>query len=87
MSRHEVDKTEEARKWVFGWDQPLMSFYLQVHHLDAPEDHPDRILILGADKDTMMHNLDDLVREARKHDLVLPSQVRAQLYAEKIDGR
>jgi hypothetical protein len=53
MSRHVVVNKQATRKWVFGWDQPLQSFYLQVHDLTLPED--ERIVVwLGADKDTII---------------------------------
>lgn len=85
MSRHVVDKTEDARKYVFGWDQSLQSYFLQVHHLDAPED--DQIQVwLGADKDTQLYELEDFIREARKHGLTVNHDLRRQLYKDRDEG-
>jgi hypothetical protein len=70
---------------VFGWDQPLQSFYLQVHDPGLPED--DRIVIwLGADKDTAMYEVEDLVQAAMKQGLAIDHSYRIVLYREKDDG-
>lgn len=85
MSRHEVLSEDGSRQWVFGWDQPLMSFFLQVHHLDAPEDE-QVVARLGASAETQMYEVEDLVREARKHDLEIGHKMQVELYREKDDG-
>lgn len=85
MSRHEVLSEDGSRKWVFGWDQPLMSFFLQVHHLDAPEDEQVRHRFGTAD--SQMYEVEDLVTKAREHGLEIPYATRVQLYGEKDDGR
>lgn len=84
MSQHIV--TDQELKFVFGWDQPLMSFYLQVHNTTRAED--DQIIArLGDTKDTEMYEVEDLVREAQKHGLYIEHPMRVTLYGEKDDGR
>jgi hypothetical protein len=83
VSQHVV--VQEEKKFVFGWDQPLMSFFLQVHDTTRPED--DQIVAwLGADRDTTMYEVGDLVREARKRGLLIEHPMRVQLYREKDEG-
>lgn len=83
MSQHIV--VREEKKYVFGWDQPLMSFYLQVH--DTTRDEDDQIIVwLGANKDTKMYEVQDLVSAAAKNGLLLDHSQRVKLYREKDDG-
>lgn len=84
MSQHIV--TQEEMKFVFGWDQPLMSFYLQVHNTTRAEDE-QIIAWLGADRESTMYEVADLVRAAKKHGLLIDHAMRVQLYGEKDDGR
>lgn len=84
MSRHVV-QNKKGIKWVFGWDQPLQSFYLQVHDLSLPED--ERIVTwLGADAKTEMYEVDHLVQAAMEHGLAIDHSYRDVLYGEKDDG-
>ena len=84
MSQHKV--VREEKTYVFGWDQPLQSFYLQVHDTTRSED--DQIIVwLGADKDSRMYEVQDLVSAAAKHGLLVNREMRATLYGEKDDGR
>ena len=70
---------------MFGWDQPLQSFYLQVHDPSLLEDN--RIVTwLGADKDTIMYEVEDLFQAARKHGLAIDHSYRDVLYREKDEG-
>lgn len=86
MSQHELITQDGSRKVVFGWDQPLQSFFLQVHHLDAPED--DQIKVsLGADPATTMYEVEDLVAEAMGAGIDIPYRLQVELYGEKDDGR
>lgn len=88
MSRHEVDSEDGSRKWVFGWDQPLQSFFLQVHHLDAPEDHEDRCrYVAGASSDTTLYEVEELVALTKKNGLYIPLETQTDLYLEKDEGR
>lgn len=90
MSQHIVLHSHADRKWVFGWDQMLQSFFLQVHDLTRHEDdeeNPRIIAWLGADKDTTMYEVEDLVREAKKNGLDIPHEAQVVLYGEKDDGR
>jgi hypothetical protein len=74
-----------TKKWVFGWDQPLQSFYLQVHDLSLPEEK--RIVTwLGADAQTQMYEVEHLVQAAMEHGLAIDHRYRAMLYREKDDG-
>lgn len=84
MSQHVVK--QEEMKFVFGWDQPLMSFYLQVHNTARAEDE-QIVAWLGADRETTMYEVADLVHAARKYDLLIDHAMRVQLYGEKDDGR
>lgn len=85
MSRHIVELNE--KKYVFGWDQMLQSFFLQVHDLIKDEDAEDRIPVwLGADKDSQMYEVEDLVREAQRYGLVIDHQTQTTLWGEKDNG-
>lgn len=83
MSQHVV--VQEERKFVFGWDQPLMSFYLQVHDTTRAEDE-QIVAWFGADQDTEMYEVEDLFTVAKKEGLFLDHQMRVKLYGEKDDG-
>lgn len=83
MSQHVV--VQEEKKFVFGWDQPLMSFYLQVHDTTRAEDE-QIVAWFGADQDTEMYEVEDLFTVAKKEGLFLDHQMRVKLYGEKDDG-
>lgn len=90
MSQHIVLHSHKDRKWVFGWDQMLQSFFLQVHDLTCHEDdeqNPRIIAWLGASPETTMYEVEDLVREAKKNGLEIPYEAQVALYGEKDDGR
>jgi hypothetical protein len=83
MSQHIVQ--EERFKFVFGWDQPLMSFYFQKH--DPSRDEDDQIVVwLGATADTKLYEVEDLVRVAKKNGLYINHSTRVKLYGERDDG-
>lgn len=83
MSQHIVH--DERYKYVFGWDQPLQSFYLQKHDSSRAED--EQIVVwLGATADTKMYEVEDLAHAAYKHGLKIDHPMRVQLYGEKDDG-
>jgi hypothetical protein len=83
MSQHIVQ--EERFKFVFGWDQPLMSFYFQKH--DPSRDEDDQIVVwLGATADTKLYEVEDLVRVAKKNGLYINHSMRVKLYGERDDG-
>jgi hypothetical protein len=76
---------DKDTKYVFGWDQPLRSFFLQIHDLTLPED--DRITTwLGASQDTIMYETDDLVLAAHKRGYDIPYETRVKLYGDKDAG-
>jgi hypothetical protein len=85
VSRHVVVNKQGTKKWVFGWDQPLMSFYLQVHDLTLPADEQITDW-LGADRQSIMYEVEDLIRAAKDHGLAIDSSYRPVLYKEKDDG-
>lgn len=83
VSQHIV--VDQQMKYVFGWDQPLISFYLQVHDLTRPEN--DQIIVwLGSEATTTMYEVEDLVRAAAKNGLIIGHNTQRQLYAEKDNG-
>lgn len=79
MSRHIV--SHENTTWVFGWDQMLMSFFLQVHDNDLPEEENPVVWLM---KD--MYEVEDLVQAAKKEGLTIGTSHRTLLYGEKDDG-
>lgn len=85
MSQHILELNE--KKYVFGWDHMLMSFFLQVHDLTKDEDDEDRIPVwLGATQDTQMHEVEDLVRAAQRYGLHIDHQKQVELWGEKDVG-
>jgi len=74
-------------KFVFGWDQPLQSFFFQVHDGFIADEDSNPIIWVGATQDTKMYEVEDLVREAQKHGLVIDHATQVKLYGEKDDGR
>jgi hypothetical protein len=85
MSQHK-DTDETGRyTFVYGWDQPLQSFYFQKHDNTLPED--DQIIVwLGATADTRMYEVETLAHFASKHGLHIYHEIRVKLYGEKDDG-
>lgn len=85
VSRHEAKVEEDRYTCVYGWDQPLQSFYFQKHDHTRSED--EQIIVwLGATADTRMYEVEDLVREAKKYGLYISHDERVKLYGEKDDG-
>lgn len=84
MSQHIV--LSNKGKWVFGWDQPLQSFYLQVHDDQPSKELNNIVLWLGADKDSIMYEVEDLVMEARRTGLTITPEMQTVLYRDKDDG-
>lgn len=84
MSQHIV--VQEEKKFVFGWDQPLMSFYLQVHDMTRDED--DQIVTwLGTMPGFKLYEVEDLVRSASKNGLEISLETQSDLYVEKDEGK
>lgn len=83
MSQHVV--VDGDKKFVFGWDQPLQSYFLQVH--DTTRSEEEQIVAwLGADLATVMYEVGDLARAARAWGLLIDHPMRVTLYGEKDDG-
>jgi len=74
-------------KFMFGWDQPLMSFYLQVHDAFVKDADANPVVWLGATADTKMYEVEDLVKAAKKHGLEIDRTMQMTLYGDKDDGR
>lgn len=84
MSQHVVE--DDKVKWMFGWDQPLMSFYLQKHEKNLDSDE-NPVLWLGALPNTQMYEVSDLTIAAKKHGLKIPYRTQVVLYGDKDEGR
>lgn len=87
MSQHVIE-TDELR-WVFGWDQTLMTFFLQKHEKELNDSDPDRnpVIWLGADRHTKMYEVEELVTNARQLGLKLPYKALVALFEDKDEGR
>ncbi len=83
MSRHEI--TNDKGTWIFGWDQPLMTFFLQLRDGDLPEEE-NPVIWLGTEP-RQIYEVTDLVADAGRNGLVIDQQMQATLYADKDDGR
>lgn len=83
MSRHEL--INDKGRWVFGWDQPLMSFFLQLHNPCLSE-KKNPVIWLGATAKTSMYEVEDLVRAATKYGLPITPELQVKLYGEKDNG-
>ena len=85
MSRHEV--IDGNHKLVFGWDQMLYSFFLQVHEMDLSEEE-NPVIWLGADSSSIMYEVEDLVRMTHKYTAYsIPINLRGILNSDKDEGR
>lgn len=83
MSRHKIDT--EYYTWIVGWDQPLMTFFLQRFDKgDAENNTPD--IWLGGTAETKMYEVEDVVRAGAKHGLTIPYSMEVILYGNKDDG-
>lgn len=78
---------DDKVRWVFGWDQPLMSFFLQKHDkaIEDPDDNP--VVWIGATELTRMCEVDALVRAAKRHDLIIPYAMQVALFRDQDEGR
>jgi hypothetical protein len=83
VSQHIVET--EKGKVVFGWDQPLMTFYFQVHDGDVSED--DNPVVWLGTKPQEIYEVEDLVRVAKRNGFYISHETRVKLYGEKDDGR
>lgn len=82
MSVHIID--DGKFHYVFGWDHPLQSFFLQKQDHSRPTDN--QIVDWLTPPIITMYEVEDLVREARKIGLHIDSQLQTRLYGEKDDG-
>lgn len=72
---------QEEKKYVFGWDQPLQTFFLQVHDLTRAED--EQIVEWLGGRPYEMYEVEQLARMANRHGLDISYEKRVDLYAEK----
>lgn len=77
---------QEKKKFVYGWDPPLQTFFLQVHDLTQPEDE-QIVMWLGVDAKTTLYEVEDLVKAANKEGLDLGLTMSTILYTDKDEGR
>ena len=78
MSRHIVEN--QVGKFVFGWDPPLMAFYLQLHSPSVSRDENPIVWL------TRVHTIDELFRHALSLGLAIDPAMRTELYDEKAEG-
>lgn len=74
MSQHSI--THENKKWVFGWDPPLMSYFLQVHDSNLSEEENPIAWIND------LHNLEDLTRALKEHGIELSPGLQKWLFQD-----
>src|SRR3954465_8176769 len=86
MTRNAETEQWEDILWVFGWDPPLMTFFLQKHDALLEDKDENPILWLGATADTQMYEVEDLVKVARKHGLEIDYETPVKLYGGKNEG-
>lgn len=84
MSRHEIET--EYHTWVVGWDNPLMSFFLQRYDKGDTKGNVADIW-LGGSSPTQMHEIEDLVVAAAERGLVISYEIQADLWEDKAIGR
>jgi hypothetical protein len=74
-------------KWVYGWDQPLLSFFLQKHDKhNRDSENPNPVIWLGATPGKMLYEVEDLVRKARKYGLDISIERQKELYRDRDEG-
>lgn len=84
MSQYVVK--QDNYKYVFGWDVPLNSYFLQVHDLLKPKAN-QIIAWLGSTSETRMYEVEHLVQAAGEHGLKISTSADMELYLDKDDGR
>ncbi len=82
MSQHILE--DSKHKFVFGWDQPLQSFFLQVHHKNLPEDSNPVVMLGTAGK--VIYEVEDLAKITQTYGLDIDIITQSQLFVEKDQG-
>lgn len=77
---------QSKTKYVFGWDPPLRTFFLQVHDTTRPEEEQITVW-LGATPETEIHEVEQLVQMASEHDLDMPYRIQVELEEDKDQNR
>lgn len=85
MSRYVVE--DGQYRYVYGWDTMLGSFWFQKHDLITVPEDENPVVWLGADRDTHMTEVDQLVKAARKHKLYINTDRQRLLYSDQELGR
>jgi hypothetical protein len=86
MSRYEI--TNDKGKWEFGWDPPLLTFFLQLSDPELEKSDPDaNPVIWEGSRPCEIYEVDDLVRRARREGLDIPHGTQVALYGDKDEGR
>lgn len=84
MSRYIVE--DAKTKWVYGWDQGLLTFFLQKHDKTLTDEDFNPVEWHGTNPEEI-YEVDDLVIVARKAGIDIPHATRVALYGDKDDGK
>lgn len=69
-------------KIMYGWDHPLQTFYLQIHAKTQKDQDGNPIVWYGTQL-RELYEVEDLVRVARKHHIVIEHKMQVELYLDK----
>lgn len=83
MSRYNI--TNKLGDWSFGWDQPMLTFYLQLYKDGVPEDD-NPVIWLGTHL-MEIYEVGDLCTKARLNGLNISYDLQVKLYGDKDLGR
>lgn len=84
MSQHVI--LQNDKRFVFGWDPPLGSFFLQIHDLNKDEEE-NPIVWLGTAPEDKQLGVGVIVQTAREHGLIINREMQGLLYEEKRENR
>jgi len=84
MSRHRVPVKENGREVYVGWDQPMLTYFLQVY--DPAKSEDENPVVWRGTSLRELYDLDDLIRVARPH-AALDATLRSTLYGDRDLGR
>jgi hypothetical protein len=83
MSRYVVEN--ENIEFLFGWDQPMLTFFLQINDKHADED--DGPLYWYGTGLREIYEVEDLASIAKRHGLQINHERQVNLYSDKDLGR
>jgi hypothetical protein len=84
VSKHVI--ANGKTKFVFGWDQPLQTFFFQVHDLQIADADSNPVIWMGATPDTEIYDIPELLSIAEQHECVIPYKTQIYLFIEKDNG-